>query len=73
MYLREIGRVPLLMPEDEVALAQAILDGKRARKLLARDGDLPPESRFDYQARVERGYLAARRLAEANLRLVVSV
>ena len=73
MYLREIGQVPLLLSEDEVMLAQAILDGKAAKKLLAADGDLPLESSAEYQARVERGYGATRRLAEANLRLVVSV
>ena len=43
MYLREIGQVPLLHPEDEVVLARAILDGKAAQKCLAADGDLPPE------------------------------
>jgi len=73
MYLREIGQVPLLVSEDEVTLAQAILDGKTAKKRLAANGDLPPESSADYQAQVERGYGATRRLAEANLRLVVSV
>ncbi|HYM91105.1 MAG TPA: sigma-70 family RNA polymerase sigma factor, partial [bacterium] len=46
MYLREIGKIPLLTPADEVALAQ----------------------------RVEKGDAEAkRRLAEANLRLVVSI
>ena len=73
MYLREIGQVPLLLSEDEVMLAQAILDGKAAKKLLVADGDLPPDSSAGYQAQVERGYGATRRLAEANLRLVVSV
>lgn len=73
MYLREIGQVPLLLPEDEVTLAQAILDGKSAQERLAADGDLPPESKTIYQQQVEQGSLATRRLAEANLRLVVSV
>ncbi|MDA8347033.1 MAG: RNA polymerase sigma factor RpoD [Thermaerobacter sp.] len=46
MYLKEIGRVPLLTAEDEVSLARRIEEG---------DED------------------AKRRLAEANLRLVVSI
>jgi len=46
MYLKEIGRVPLLAPEEEIELAKRIEQG---------DED------------------AKRRLAEANLRLVVSI
>lgn len=46
MYLKEIGRVPLLSAEDEVQLAKRIEDGDEEAK---------------------------RRLAEANLRLVVSI
>jgi len=46
MYLKEIGRVPLLTAEEEVELAKRIEDGDEEAK---------------------------RRLAEANLRLVVSI
>ncbi len=46
MYLKEIGKIPLLSPEEEIELAQRMEDG---------DED------------------AKRRLAEANLRLVVSI
>jgi RNA polymerase primary sigma factor len=46
MYLKEIGRVPLLSAEDEVDLAKRIENGDEEAK---------------------------RRLAEANLRLVVSI
>ncbi|WP_211329326.1 RNA polymerase sigma factor RpoD [Ammoniphilus oxalaticus] len=46
MYLKEIGRVPLLTAEEEVSLAQKIEGGEEEAK---------------------------RRLAEANLRLVVSI
>ena len=46
MYLKEIGKVPLLSAEEEIELAQRMADG-------------------DIEAR--------RRLAEANLRLVVSI
>ena len=46
MYLREIGKIPLLTYEEELDLAQRILDGDEA---------------------------AAQKLAESNLRLVVSI
>ncbi|MGN0938550.1 MAG: RNA polymerase sigma factor RpoD [Selenomonas sp.] len=46
MYLKEIGRVPLLTAEEEVALAKRMNDGDEE---------------------------ASKRLAEANLRLVVSI
>ena len=46
MYLKEIGRVPLLSPEEEMNLAQRVEDGDPVAK---------------------------KKLAEANLRLVVSI
>jgi RNA polymerase primary sigma factor len=62
MYLREIGRVPLLSAEEEVRLAQRMERGK-AEYLKA-----VPNRRI-----VDDGEEAQRRLTEANLRLVVSV
>ncbi len=74
MYLREIGRVSLLTPEEEVSLAEAIRRGDRARhRLKLKRADLTPKERAKLQAEVREGELAKRRLAEANLRLVVSV
>ncbi len=64
MYLREIGRVPLLSAEEEVRLARRM---GRGRLELTKS----PLSR-DYRI-VEDGEDAQRRLTEANLRLVVSV
>ena len=62
MYLREIGRVPLLSAEEEVRLAQRMERGKAERlKPL-------PSRRI-----IDDGEEAQRRLTEANLRLVVSV
>ncbi|GAC1618983.1 MAG: RNA polymerase sigma factor RpoD [Ktedonobacteraceae bacterium] len=62
MYLREIGRVPLLSAEEEVRLAQRMERGKIER-LKANP----------YQRYIDDGEEAQRRLTEANLRLVVSV
>nr|WP_139795979.1 RNA polymerase sigma factor RpoD [Clostridium acidisoli] len=46
MYLKEIGKVPLLSPDEEISLAQRIEEGDQ---------------------------IAKKKLAEANLRLVVSI
>jgi len=72
MYLREIGRVNLLTFEDEVALARKIQQGVRATKALEKDG-LDPARLRKLKRLVAEGEQARRRLAEANLRLVVSV
>jgi RNA polymerase primary sigma factor len=76
MYLREIGRVQLLTAREEVELAMAMEAGKDAlhrRAELLERGAL--DARTDRELRIigNRGEIARRRLAEANLRLVVSV
>jgi RNA polymerase primary sigma factor len=67
MYLREIGRVPLLNAEEEVRLARLMERGKGER-LHADNLKAVPNRRF-----IAEGEEAQRRLTEANLRLVVSV
>jgi RNA polymerase primary sigma factor len=64
MYLREIGRVPLLSAEEEVTLAR-----KMERGALEKQKPLNQRNR----RLVFEGDDAQHRLAEANLRLVVSV
>jgi RNA polymerase primary sigma factor len=73
MYLREIGKVPLLSAEEEVTLARAISQGLEAQQLLTDNGSLPGEELVTLQKQVRMGDQARRQLAEANLRLVVSV
>src|SRR5262245_654215 len=71
MYLKEIGKVPLLTAEQEVILAKAIEEGEAATAELVKD--VSPTRMRELQ-RVERqGQLAKRKLIEANLRLVVSI
>ena len=72
MYLHEIGRVALLTQSEERQLAATIMRGLAAWEQLQRD-DLDPEQRNLLEAQVWEGEAAQRRLAEANLRLVVSV
>ncbi|RME72419.1 MAG: RNA polymerase sigma factor RpoD, partial [Chloroflexi bacterium] len=73
MYLREIGQVNLLSAEDEVKLAKRIQRGIKAQKKLRQNGSLSEEERRKYKRMEIDGKLAKRYLAEANLRLVVSV
>ncbi len=72
MYLREIGRTALLSGEEEVTLATAIREGKDAAKKLKTD-DVDEEARDALTLILQRGLSAEQRLAQANLRLVVSV
>lgn len=68
MYLREIGRVSLLSAEDEAKVAAEIHKGELAEKSMKN-----ARANGKLKARIEAGDLARQRLAEANLRLVVSV
>jgi RNA polymerase primary sigma factor len=76
IYLREIGKVPLLTAHDEVELAKAIEAGLFAQEMLSSEcgragGGGPTESELGIIA--EDGVRARQRLIEANLRLVVSI
>jgi len=77
MYLKEIGKVDLLTSDQEVALAQAMVAGQEAKEQLAemeREGTvLPEEDAKALRALVKAGERAKQSLAEANLRLVVSI
>ena len=78
MYLKEIGKVNLLSPDEEVQLAQDMGAGDAAKEQLAeleRDDSitLSDEEMKELRRLVKRGEAAKQRLAEANLRLVVSI
>lgn len=73
IYLREIGRVPLLTAEDEVELAKSIEAGLFADEKRARSGRLSRAEEYDLEMLVRDGRRAKQRLIEANLRLVVSI
>jgi RNA polymerase primary sigma factor len=71
IYLREIGRVPLLTAEEEVELAKSIEAG-----LFAEDKLTSVVSRLvfpEFKELAWQGTRAKQRLIEANLRLVVSI
>ena len=79
MYLREIGRVPLLTGAEEVSIAKRIEAGELAKERLADLAagneleSLPFDERRSLQRRVRDGDLATSELIQANLRLVVSI
>jgi RNA polymerase primary sigma factor len=73
IYLREIGRVPLLTAEDEVELAKSIEAGLFADEKLRGSFALQGAEAADLEFLVAEGERAKQRLIEANLRLVVSI
>ena len=82
MYLKEIGKVNLLTPDEEVQLAQDMGLGDAAKDRMEeienarREGEiveLTPEEEQELKRDMRRGEHAKQRLAEANLRLVVSI
>ncbi len=74
MYLKEIGKVDLLTAEEEMSLAKRMADGDAAKLRLAdEDEDLDDAQRAELEALVNDGEQAKKNLAEANLRLVVSI
>ena len=73
IYLREIGRVPLLTAEDEVELAKSIEAGLFADEKLRGGFPLQGAEAADFEFLVVEGERAKQRLIEANLRLVVSI
>jgi len=72
VYLREIGRIPLLTAVEEVDLAKRVEAGVFAAERLDTGND-EPAMRRDLYAVVRDGEMAKRRLIESNLRLVVSI
>src|SRR5580698_5620905 len=74
IYLREIGRVPLLTAQDEVDLAKAIEAGLFAEEKLQGDRTACGSTLLSDLAQLATdGMRAKQRLIEANLRLVVSI
>lgn len=77
MYLKEIGKVDLLSPEEEVQLAEKMQAGNAAKEemeALEASGEKIPEEKYqELRKKIRAGDNAKKRLSEANLRLVVSI
>ena len=72
LYLKEIGRVPLLTAEEEVALAKRMERGQLAKQRLE-EGVEDPVEKERLLWEVRDGERAQEHLIKANSRLVVSV
>lgn len=75
LYFRDVGSVPLLSAEDEVALAKRIEVGRAAERRLVSGtggGPLDPERRAEAERAIRDGHEAFDHFVTANLRLVVS-
>jgi RNA polymerase primary sigma factor len=73
LYLKEIGRVPLLVAAEEVALAKRMEKMKLAREHLSKGNSIVSKKREDYLRDIEDGWAAREHLITANSRLVISV
>ncbi len=77
MYLKEIGKVPLLSADEEIALATRMnaRNDAEARVRAAKESgeEIPAEEMAQLKKTIKDGEKAKQKLAEANLRLVVSI
>ena len=69
MYLKEIGKVPLLTADQEVELATVMSAGREAEARVAQ----AEAEMAELKKQIKAGEKAKQQLAEANLRLVVSI
>lgn len=74
MYLKEIGKVNLLTPEEELSLAKRMADGETAKEQIEEIGEeIDEDTKKQIDLLIADGEKAKKSLAEANLRLVVSI
>ena len=74
MYLKEIDKVNLLTPEEELSLAKRMADGETAKEQLEEIGEeIDEDTKKQIDLLIADGEKAKKSLAEANLRLVVSI
>ncbi len=73
LYLKEIGKVPLLTAEEEVWLAKRMEKMVQAQETLDEGGRIAPDDRRQLSADIDDGMDAREHLVTANSRLVISV
>lgn len=73
MYLKEIGNIPLLLPDEENELALNVCYGKPAQERLDNDPNLTEQEIEELELLAQKYRVGKNRLINANLRLVVSI
>ncbi|GAB4433038.1 MAG: RNA polymerase sigma factor RpoD [Anaerolineae bacterium] len=73
LYLKEMARVPLLAPAEEIMLAKNLERGRKAQKKLLKDIDLDMEAERKLRRAIREGDRSRDHLIKANTRLVVSI
>lgn len=74
MYLKEIGKVNLLTADEEMSLAKRMVNGEEAKTQIEEMGEEITEKMSEQlNELITDGEQAKKSLAEANLRLVVSI
>lgn len=73
LYMRDIGKIPLLKPEEEVDLAKRMEKGLKAKKILEKSKVTKASERKKLRGLVKDGLAARELLLNSNTRLVISV
>ena len=77
MYLKDIGNIPLLGPDEEMELANVVVKGREAQEKINDFEncliDLTDKEEEKYRKLVEDALIAKNKLVDSNLRLVVSI
>ena len=78
MYLKDIGKIPLLSLDEETQLAKDVVEGRNAKERLEKidaedESSVTKEEYEELEAKVQKALVAKDKLVNANLRLVVSI
>ncbi len=73
LYLKEMARVPLLTPAEEIMLAKSLEKGRKAQKRLSRNGIHSEDDKLKLRRYIREGDRSRDHLIKANTRLVVSI
>lgn len=73
LYLKEMARVPLLAPAEEITLAKSLEKGRKAQKRLDKEHYATYDEHYKLERYVRDGNKSRDHLIKANTRLVVSI
>jgi RNA polymerase primary sigma factor len=73
LYLKEMARVPLLSPAEEIMLAKSLEKGRKGQRKLHKNSYLSEDERLKLHRQIHDGERSRDHLIKANTRLVVSI